>query len=182
MSSLDSSPPSPDLNEPAILELALMLVREATDPGYRNSTMIEGLSYALAMRVMHAVSGTQAPRSDRNVKVPEERVRRVLEYIEEHVAESVLSLDELASVACLSVHQFGRLFKSSMGQTPHQFIVAQRIARAKLMMLGSNKSLSEIAFLCGFANQAHFTTRFRDVVGETPNGFKARMNKNEPED
>ena len=45
------------------------------------------------------------------------------------------------------------------------------------MMLNSEKSLSEIAYQCGFANQAHFTTRFRDMTGETPNTFKERMTK-----
>ena len=73
-----------------------------------------------------------------------------------------------------------RLFKAALGQTPHQFVIAQRISLAKLMMLNSEKSLSEIAHQCGFANQAHFTTRFREMTDETPNTFKERMTKGKP--
>jgi AraC family transcriptional regulator len=179
MSELDCAEqlPLPNLNDPAILEIALMLVREATDPTYRNGTLIEGLSYTLAMRVIQTISGGRASRSDHVVTVPEERIQRVLNHIERHIADSTLSVDELASVACVSPHQLSRLFKSSTGRPPHQFVLEQRISLAKLMMLSGEKSLSEIAYQCGFANQAHFTTRFRNLTGETPNKFKERMSK-----
>ncbi|HEX4506875.1 MAG TPA: AraC family transcriptional regulator, partial [Alphaproteobacteria bacterium] len=167
----------PSLNDPAIVEIALMLVREATDPAYRNGTLIEGLSYSLAMRVIQTISGGCPPAADRIALVPDERIQRVLTYIEEHIADSDLSIEELAAIAFVSPHQLSRLFKSTVGRTPHQFVIAQRISLAKLMMLNSEKSLSEIAYQCGFANQAHFTTRFRDMTGETPNTFKERMTK-----
>ena len=177
MSDLGSDNAVPNLNDPAIVEIALMLVREATDPAYRNGTLIEGLSYSLAMRVIQTISGAHPTTTGRIPLVPDERIQRVLTYIEEHIADSDLSIDELASVAFISPHQLSRLFKSSVGRTPHQFVIAQRISMAKLMMLNSEKSLSEIAYQCGFANQAHFTTRFRDMTGETPNTFKERMTK-----
>jgi AraC family transcriptional regulator len=172
--------PLPDLNDPAIIEIALMLAREATDPAYRNGTLIEGLSYTLAMRVIQAMAGGHPPAADRGAIAPDERIQRVLSYIEKHIADSSLSIEELASVAFVSPHQLSRLFKSSMGRTPHQFVIAQRISLAKLMMLSGDKSLSEIAYQCGFANQAHFTTRFRTLTGETPNRFKERMIKEKP--
>jgi AraC family transcriptional regulator len=172
-----SGRPLPDLNDPAIVEIALMLVREATDPAYRNGTLIEGLSYTLAMRVIQAISGGHAPRADRIAVVPDERIQRVLTYIEKHIADSNLSIEALAAVAYVSPHQLSRLFKAAMGRTPHQFVIAQRVSLAKLMMLNGDKSLSEIAYQCGFANQAHFTTRFRDLTGETPNRFKERLTR-----
>jgi len=169
--------PSPDLNDPAIIEIALMLAREANDPAYRNGTLIEGLSYTLAMRVIQAMAGGPLPAAHRAATAPDERIQKVLRYIEKHIADSNLSIQELASVASVSPHQLSRLFKSSMGHTPHQFVIAQRISLAKLMMLSGDRSLSEIADRCGFANQAHFTTRFRTLTGETPNRFKERMIK-----
>jgi AraC family transcriptional regulator len=169
--------PLPDLNDPAIMEIALLLVREATHPAYRNATLIEGLSYTLAMRVIQAISGVHAHAADRIATAPDERIQRVLDYIEKHIADSNLSIEELASVAYVSPHQLSRLFKSSIGLTLHQFVIAQRISLAKLIMLSGDKSLSETAYQCGFANQAHFTTRFRDMTGETPNKFKERMLK-----
>lgn len=171
--------PLPDLNDPAIMEIALMLVREATDPAYRNGTLIEGLSYSLAMRVIQTLSGGRVAAADR-IAVPDERIQRVLSYIEEHIADSDLSIEALASVAHVGAHQLSRLFKSALGRTPHQFVIAQRISLAKLMMLNSDKSLSQIAYQCGFANQAHFTTRFRDMTGETPSRFKERIAKGKP--
>jgi AraC family transcriptional regulator len=165
----------PDLNDPAIVEIALMLVHEATEPVYRNGTLIEKLSQTLAMRVIQAISGRPAPNTRGGL--PDERIRRVLDYIEKHIADSNLSIDALAALADISPHQLSRLFKAATGQTPHQFIITQRVSLSKLMMLSGGKSLSEIAGQCGFANQAHFTTRFRDLTGETPNRFKERLTR-----
>lgn len=164
----------PDLSDPAIVEIALMLVREATDPAYRNSTLIEGLSVTLASRVAQAISG-HAPKPGCTARTADKRVQKVLAYIEKHLSDSGLSIDELAAVANISAHQLSRLFKAAMGRTPHQFVIAQRISLAKLMMLNGDRPLSEIARHCGFANQAHFTTRFREQTGETPNRFKERL-------
>lgn len=165
----------PDLSDPALIEIALMLVREATDPAYRNTTLIEGLSFTLARRLAQAMPDGEPLRTDHAARTLDKRIQRVLSYIEKHLADSGLSIEELALVANISAHQLSRLFKAAMGQTPHQFVITQRISLAKLMMLNGDRSLSEIARQCGFANQAHFTTRFREQTGETPNRFKERL-------
>jgi AraC family transcriptional regulator len=55
---------------------------------------------------------------------------------------------------------------------PHGYLIGRRVKRAKDLMLQSDAPLSEIALAAGFSDQAHFTTRFRRVVGITPGAWR----------
>lgn len=159
----------PNLNDPRIVELCSMLALEAERPGFGERLLVEGLSYALAINVLRRLAGivVTPPRG-----LSSARLGRVTDFIEAHIAESELSLHALAAVACLSTYQFGRSFKHSTGQTPHQFVLMRRIDRAKSLLREGRLSLSEIATVSGFADQAHFGNRFRQVVGTTPRQYR----------
>ena len=84
------------------------------------------------------------------------RVDRVIDYVERHLDEE-LSLDKLASVACFSRFHFHRIFGAVMGETLHQFIGRLRVERAALQLVSNpSKSITEIAFDCGFSGPAPF--------------------------
>jgi AraC-like DNA-binding protein len=72
-------------------------------------------------------------------------MRRVREYVEMHLGESI-NLDMLAAVAGLSVHHFAREFKQSAGVTPHNYLTQKRVERAQEMLAKTDLSLSEIAY------------------------------------
>ncbi len=99
------------------------------------------------------------------------QVRRVTEYIEQHL-ETALVTENLATVARLSTGHFCRAFKASMGETPHSYIIRQRLRRAQSLMLRSRDSLSQIACACGLTDQAHLTRLFRRIVGTTPMSWR----------
>lgn len=95
------------------------------------------------------------------------QLRRVAQYIEDHI-DSNIAVAMLADVARVSTGHFCRAFKTSVGETPHNFLMRQRIRRAQLLMLHTDESLSRIACACGLTDQAHLTRLFRRMVGETP--------------
>lgn len=97
--------------------------------------------------------------------------RRVTDYIEYRLDTSLFT-EELAIVARLSTGHFCRAFKTSLGETPHAYIIRQRIRRAQRLMLKSRDTLSQIACACGLTDQAHLTRLFRSIVGTTPMSWR----------
>jgi AraC family transcriptional regulator len=91
----------------------------------------------------------------------------VKRHIDANLSER-LSTADLAGLVCLSEKHFARAFKRSLGCPPHAYVVRCRIALAKELMLGAQPPLSQIAFACGLADQAHLCRIFRRFVGESP--------------
>ena len=105
----------------------------------------------------------------------DELIKRILlsiDYIYEFYNQQ-LSLDELATISCLSKFHFLRLFKITMGQTPHQFITQVRIEKSKELLNNSKKEIKLIADAVGFADSSSFSRTFYQQVGAYPSQFRA---------
>jgi AraC-like DNA-binding protein len=100
------------------------------------------------------------------------RLKKVLAYIDENLAESV-SLADLARTAGLSRMYFAARFRAATGQRPHDYVLQRRIERAKEMLAQTEETLVNIALDIGFHTQAHFTTVFKKFVGSTPGRWRA---------
>lgn len=100
--------------------------------------------------------------------------KRVLDYVAEHYAREV-SLEHLAREAGLSTSHFSRLFKQTIGQSPYQFVMTYRVERAKKMLQDRGRPMVDIAFSCGFSDQAHFSRTFKQITGETPRQYRKRF-------
>jgi AraC family transcriptional regulator len=99
------------------------------------------------------------------------RVRRVKQHIDENL-EHTIRIEELASIAKLSVRHFSLAFKQTFGVPPHAHIVGRRIEKARELMLLTDEPLAQVALACGLADQAHLTKWFRRLVGATPNAWR----------
>ena len=97
--------------------------------------------------------------------------RKVESYIGERLGTPI-PIMVLADLVALSTGHFRRAFKRSYGDCPHTYIVRRRIARAQELMLTSSEPLGQLALICGFSDQAHFTTLFRRFVGTTPSNWR----------
>ncbi|MBS7810293.1 helix-turn-helix transcriptional regulator [Roseococcus pinisoli] len=104
------------------------------------------------------------------------QLKRVLEAIEaalDRNPSSPPSLDSLAATAGLSLSEFTRGFHAAMGESPHAHLTRSRIARAQALMRAQpHLPLADLAVMLGFADQAHFSRRFRHVTGTTPARFR----------
>jgi AraC family transcriptional regulator len=98
--------------------------------------------------------------------------RRVLSYLEEHLAEPV-ALAELAGVARMSVRHFCRAFRASFGCSPHQYLLRLRVERAKALIAARDLPLAEVAQCVGFSDQSQLTRTFRRHAGITPAAHRA---------
>ena len=98
-------------------------------------------------------------------------LRRIRDFVDSHL-ERTIDLGSLAATAELSLYHFARAFKRSEGVTPHAFIMERRVAKARELLIGTDLPLSEIALRVGFADQSHFTRRFRKAVGLSPGRFR----------
>lgn len=99
-------------------------------------------------------------------------LRRVLDYVEEHLAEE-LSLESLGSVAGLSPYHFARCFRQDTGKPPCRYVMERRLERAGSLLATTKLPIADVAARCGFPNPTHFSTVFRKVLGVTPMQYRA---------
>lgn len=131
------------------------------------SKLIDALSYLI---VHYARKATLYPFTCKDPKA----MSMVIEYIHENI-ESDISLDTLASTANVSKYHFLRLFKNHTGLTPHQYIIAGRVCRAKTLVI-KGESLSQVALQAGFSDQSHFIRSFRKIYGYSPKTLLQKSN------
>ncbi len=99
------------------------------------------------------------------------RLRRIKELVHAKM-EDDLSLDEMAQSVGLSTAHFARMFRKSTGETPHQFVLRQRLERAKAMLRAPDGRVLDVAIACGFKTQQHFAQVFREVWGASPTEYR----------
>ena len=102
------------------------------------------------------------------------RLIRVLDYIEANL-EGHLTVDHLASIACLSQFHFARAFKAAVGRSPHRYISDRRLERAKVMLADGDRPLVDIALALSFSCQANFTRAFRAATEQTPGQYRRNL-------
>lgn len=159
------------IRDPVIEGMAAAWRRELVERGAGGRLYAEGLGSALAVHVFRAY-GDRLSRSPPVIGgLGALRLRRVVDYIEAHVADDI-SLRDLAAMAGLSTHHFGEAFKASTGTSPHRYLIERRILRAKELLIGAEQSIAEIAISVGFASHSHFTDNFRRLTGTTPSRFR----------
>jgi AraC-like DNA-binding protein len=87
---------------------------------------------------------------------------------------SPLDVDALARVAHVSPAHFIRTFKATFGETPHRYLQRRRVERAMYLLRTTDRSVTEICLEVGFTSIGTFGRTFRDIVGESPTGHRAR--------
>jgi AraC family transcriptional regulator len=129
--------------------------------------LIDSLKTTLAIHLLRNYCTTQPKLSNDADGLSKVKLQQVREYINAHLHQD-LKLVELAAIAQMSPHHFLRLFKRSMGVTPHQYILQCRIEQAKYLLQHSQLSIAKIAATLGFCDQSHLTRCFKRIAGVTP--------------
>jgi AraC-like DNA-binding protein len=100
------------------------------------------------------------------------RLKRVVEYVENHLSEKI-ALSDLAAVAGLSRMHFASQFRTATGLRPDGFLLRRRIQRAEELLRNTTMPIAEIALTVGFQTHAHLTTVFKRFAGCTPGRWRA---------
>ncbi|BAZ17802.1 AraC family transcriptional regulator [Calothrix sp. NIES-4071] len=159
----------------SIEQIAMMLLAELKNGGGQAGKLyVDSLANALTVHLLRDYS-TTAPRITLyEGGLNERHLLLVTEYINEHLAEDI-KLSDLAELVGISQFHFSRLFKQSMGVSTHQYVIGQRVERAKSLLKKADLSITEIAYLCGFNSHSHLGKYFRQIIGITPKMYRASV-------
>lgn len=160
-------------NDPVIHRTAMQIAQEAAQGAAGSKLMVDSLTSQLAVHILrrHARVRFREGGGDGSLTFRQDRAVRA--YIQHHLGETI-SLNDLAAQVGMSRFYFARKFRSATGTTAHEFVMQQRVERARAMLERTSTPLPEIAGECGFADQPHLTREFKKRVGTTPGAYRAQ--------
>jgi AraC-like DNA-binding protein len=103
-----------------------------------------------------------------------DRLITVLNYMKDNLQEQI-SVQQVASVACMTVPSFCRFFKSRTKKTFSEYLIELRITRATNLLMELDKPIFDIAQRCGFVSHSHFCKVFKAQMGQSPNQYKCNF-------
>ena len=101
------------------------------------------------------------------------RLRRARDRIDRDYAEP-LDVPALAREALMSAGHFSRSFREEYGETPYAYLMTRRIERAKALLRRGDLSVTEVCVAVGCTSLGSFSSRFSELVGESPSAYRAR--------
>jgi AraC-like DNA-binding protein len=168
---LHCAPGTPD---PVLAGLAAAVLPALLRPQETSALFLDHVALALYAHVTQAYGGARIPVAERRGGLAPWQERRAKELLTEELKRDV-PLAEVAGACKLSRGHFSKAFKETTGQSPHAWLVTQRVGAAQRMLQQTGASLAEIALACGFADQSHLTRVFGRHVGATPAQWRKSM-------
>jgi AraC family transcriptional regulator len=154
------------------LSAMVAAVHAEMDAGFPSGRLfLDSVEQAMAVTLVNGHAVRHRPVQIYRGGLGSARLRRIKELIHAKMEED-LSLDEMAQTVGLSTAHFARMFRKSTGHTPHQFVLRQRLARAKTMLRAPEARVLDVAVACGFKTQQHFAQAFRDAWGVSPTEYR----------
>lgn len=163
--------PRHNTRDPVLYQLGMALKADAEAPVSMGHLYRESVATAIAIRLLshHAVCALDVSEATRDLSY--QRLHLITDFIHENLSEDI-KLSDLSNLIGLSPYYLCRLFKQSLGIPLHQYLIQQRIERAKQLLKHSTLTLTEIANLCGFNSHSHLTRQFKQVVGVPPKLYR----------
>ena len=158
--------------DPLIQHLALNL-KTALDSDNYDRLYAESLFHTLSMHLLRHYATRQFAFKEYTGGLPPYKLRQAINYINDNLDQKI-KLDDVAKLIDISQYYFCHLFKESTGIAPYQYVIKQRIEKARELTKQSKLPLAEIAFECGFSSQSQMTQHFRRSVGVTPKVYRNR--------
>jgi AraC family transcriptional regulator len=165
--------PQAALSDPLVQGLCTALCGKIGAKGHHLRACAEAIATQLVIHLLarFGVGGTVQPAISGGLTSAQQRL--TLDYIATHRRQD-FNVDELADAAGLSRRHFQRAFKESFGETPYRFAHNTVMAAAVELVLGTQKSITEIALNLGFENFGNFSTAFKKHTGMSPEAFRRR--------
>lgn len=160
--------------DPLLEQLALSVLEALRRPDPMDTALyVDSLATTIGAQLLRAHSRQQRSRevSDACPARLTSGLLRLRDFVDSALDED-LSLDRLAEVAGLSVHVLPRAFRRHFGTTPHQYVLHQRLLRARALLSDTDLPIAEVALTTGFSSQSHMTSALKKATGVTPDGFR----------
>jgi transcriptional regulator GlxA family with amidase domain len=106
-------------------------------------------------------------------------LRRARDHVDRNYADPV-ELEVMARLAGLSKFHFHRLFTATYGITPATYVSQRRVERAQDLLRATTLNVTEVCHAVGFTSLGSFSSRFKEITGETPRQFQQRWGANAP--
>jgi AraC family transcriptional regulator len=162
------------MHDPLIQQIGQSLAAELATDQRHSRLFVDSLTIALSIHLLRHYSDWQQPLREDTNGLSRYKLQQAIEYINEHLAIN-LTIAAIANELEMSQYYFSRLFKQSMGTSPYQYVMRQRIERAKYLLRTTPLSVVEIAVQTGFPNQNQLTVQFRKFTGTTPSAYRKQL-------
>ena len=119
------------------------------------------------------------PANANTTSLDKEFIQKALNYINQHIGDSEISVESLASHLNLSRSQVYRKIKALTDQTANEFIRNIRLHKAKVLIQAGNTNISEVSYTVGFSTSSYFTKCFKNYFGVLPTQIEVEADKEE---
>jgi AraC family transcriptional regulator len=150
-----------------LYQVAMLLFAELQASGVMGRLYVESLTQVLVIHLLRYYSNVTQLITSENRSLSHTQVQQAIDYIHTYLDRD-LTLVEIAEVLHISPTYFASLFKRATGTSPHQYVIQQRVERAKEMLSKTDLAIADIALQVGFSNQSHLTRQFKRLTGVTP--------------
>ncbi len=159
--------------DPLMSQIGFALRRELALQAPSGKLYAETAARMLAVHLLRHYTSTPVDIPEQTQGLTSQQMRRVMGFLAEHLHED-LSLETLAEQSGFSAYHFARLFRQATGESPHQFVLRQRVRQAQRLLRETDLPPAHIAAACGFANQSHLTQVFKRYFGHTPHAYRRK--------
>ena len=154
----------PDLR---LHQIAMLLLSELNSDGIMGRLYVESLTQVLVIHLLRNYSSSTPQITPQHNGLTAIQLRQTIDYVRDRLDQN-LSLAEIAAAINISPTYFASLFKRATGNSPHQYVIQQRVERAKVLLKTTDLAIANIAFQVGFSSQSHLTQHFKRLTGSTP--------------
>jgi AraC family transcriptional regulator len=152
--------------DPHMYQIAMMFLAELRSGGIMGKLYVESLTQVLVIHLLRHYSVLQPAIADCYSLTPN-RLKSAIDYIHAHL-NGDLSMAQIAASVSTSPTYFASLFKRATGISLHQYVIQQRVNRAKLLLETTDLPIPNIAAQVGFANPSHLAYHCKRQTGMTP--------------
>lgn len=153
-------------------QISLMLLDELKNQGAAGQLYVDALANALMVQLARSFSATNPQIETCEGGLSDRQILQIAEYVNDHLAQEI-KISELAKLTRMSHFHFSRVFKQAIGVSPHQYVIEQRLERAKHLLKTTKLPVMEIAIRCGFSSHSHLGKVIRQQTGLSPKAFRS---------
>ena len=159
------------VDDPALHRASMVIAAEAAQGGAGSRLLVESLATEIGVHILRRHADVRFREADSDQALSAAQLRLLQEHVRLNLAAD-LSLQTLADTLGMSRFHFARRFRASTGQSPHVFVLGQRVDRAQVLLRRTRLPLHEVAARCGFADSSHMSRVFRQRLETTPGRYR----------